>query len=336
MFCTYCGGEIRAGSEYCTKCGSPVAPEYIPQPQQPRRGVRVDFAEPMQIRCVSCNEIIGDELHKVNNCPRCGAPQGLNIAVDTGSVYTGQTAMPMSAGYGGDIGMPPDVPQEQNRARKWIKRAAIAAAAVVLCAVIAIGALVASSVGHEEIIWPASGLSRMIPAIGETGEIYNDSSDIFSADIYDISKAAFGEYVEQCKAEGFDVDVVKNSDSFYAYNSEGYKLSLDYYGNELTIRITAPIAMRKITLASNGLGGLLPALPSDTGFIENEGSDYLYFYLGDVTREDYDAFVTACIQNGFNEDYSRSGDYFRGENEDGVDLNIQYLGNNTIEIRLYD
>ena len=355
MFCTYCGGELREGSEFCTKCGQQISPGYIPQPVIPVRengSARVDYAEPsFQIRCVGCNEIIGDEAHPVNNCPYCGRSQGLNIAVDPGSAngrYTGQTVMPGNYGVGhnngngnGGVGNAPEVYNSTNKRKKKRVLLGVATACFAIAAVSFIKAIVISVTDefvHEEIIWPQSGLSQMIPGMEGPGEIYRDGSDSFSADIYQISKSDYATYVEQCKSSGFDVDVVKDYDSFYAYNAEGYKLTLDYYdySDELSIRLTAPIAMRKITLADKGLGGLLPELPSDMGYIETETESYMNFYLGDVTREQYDEFVTACISNGFDYEYSRSGDYFYGDNGDGVSLTVQYVGNNTIEIMLND
>ncbi len=352
MFCTYCGGELREGSEFCTKCGQKISPGYIPQPAVPgdpngeNRSARVDYAEPsFQIRCTSCNEIIGDGAHPVNNCPYCGRVQGLNIAVapDSPGGYTGQTVMPGNyggAGYnngGSSAGRKARGPYGGVGKRMAIATACFALAAVMFI-IAGITSLVKDEFVHEEIIWPQSGLSQMIPGMNGTGEIYRDGSDMFSADIYGVSKSDYATYVEQCKSNGFDVDVVKDYDSFYAYNAEGYKLALDYYNydDELSIRLTAPIAMRKITLADNGLGGLLPALPSDMGYIETETESYMNFYLGEVTREQYDEFVTSCIQSGFDYEYSRSGDYFYGDNGDGVSLTVQYVGNNTIEIMLND
>lgn len=361
MFCTYCGGELREGSEFCTKCGQKISPGYIPQPAASavpggeNRSAGAGFAEPsFQIRCAHCNEIIGDEAHPVHNCPYCGRVQGLNIAVDPGSPgsYTGQTVMPGNyggAGYSGvnDSGVNDRHGHGSGAGRKTRepyggvgRRMAIATACfaiAVVCFIIAgITGLVKDEFVHEEIIWPQSGLSQMIPGMNGPGEIYRDGSDTFSAEIYNVSKSDYAAYVEQCKSNGFDVDAVKDSDSFYAYNVEGYKLSLDYYDyeDELNIRLTAPIEMRKITLADKGLGGLLPALPSDMGYIDTETESFMNLYLGGVTKEQYDELVTACIQSGFDEEYSRIGDYFCGENSDGVSLTVQYIGNNTIQITM--
>ncbi|MBR5740482.1 MAG: hypothetical protein IKX81_04200, partial [Firmicutes bacterium] len=56
-------------------------------------------------------------------------------------------------------------------------------------------------------------------------------------------------------------------------------------------------------------------------------------YVGDTPKSDYDEYVSRCIESGFDVKYSRSDDYYYGDNEDGFHLSVSYYGNNIMVIR---
>jgi hypothetical protein len=89
---------------------------------------------------------------------------------------------------------------------------------------------------------------------------------------------------------------------------------------------------------SSELIDLLPVPESNFGEIVNEGSDYFYVYVGNTTREQYNAYVDACIANGFTVDYDKDEDHYFASNTDGINLYLRYyeddqlFGKNILDI----
>lgn len=100
-----------------------------------------------------------------------------------------------------------------------------------------------SSEEYDEISWPTRGPGSLIPAPSGTlkGEVY-DSSDSFYANIYGVDKATFDSFVSGCEEAGFTEDYIKDSESYIAYNADGYYLIAGYDKNKnmIDISIFAP------------------------------------------------------------------------------------------------
>lgn len=346
MYCTYCGGELREGSEFCTKCGQRLAE--VSAGAEVGASVNVEaqnmpasapapaaYAEPpvLRIKCVSCDKPITDEGHPVNNCPYCGTSQ-------LPTVYP-QAGFPSA--------------REQRRAarlqrraefRKRINRPRTAAVMFIAIAAVVCTTGVVASISNEpdvaeEIVWSSSGLSQMLPEFDETvyGYIVSDSNDAFVVDISGISKAEFGSYADLCRSSGFDVDAERDSYSFTGYNDKGYKLELDRYdysgGDEMRISLTAPMEMRALRFADKGLAAMLPELPEGAvGHIEMDSADFMSFYVGETDREGFDEYVASCISGGFDVDYNRTDDSFYGENDNGDYISVNYLGGGIMQVNL--
>lgn len=91
---------------------------------------------------------------------------------------------------------------------------------------------------------------------------------------------------------------------------------------------------------SSELIDLLPVPESNFGEIRNEGSDFFYVYVGNTTREQYNAYVDACIANGFTVDYDKDEDHYFASNTDGINLYLRYYeddkyyGKNILDISI--
>lgn len=78
--------------------------------------------------------------------------------------------------------------------------------------------------------WPSSELAQLLPEPDiEYGKITSESPQQFQFELYDVSPADFDSYVKACRNHGFDDDVTKNDDVFYAKNAQGYDLNFFYY-----------------------------------------------------------------------------------------------------------
>lgn len=89
------------------------------------------------------------------------------------------------------------------------------------------------------ITWPSSdaGNSVDIPD-SNLGSISYDKSDGFALYLGNISKDNYNEYVQKCIDKGYNIDYSKSDKHYYAKNSNGYEITLDYEGaNVIFIKI---------------------------------------------------------------------------------------------------
>ncbi len=185
--------------------------------------------------------------------------------------------------------------------------------------------------------WPTSELASMLPV--PEGQLENlfEFDDSFSICVENVNEDAFKSYVANCKEKGFTIDAEESSDQYTAFNSEGYKLDLTYWTslNRYDIDLSTPKATGDLTWPTFGLATLLPVPNSSKGDIYMEGSDEFGAYVGDTSIEDYKKYVDACIEAGFNIDYSKSEKHFSAENENGDSLYVDYEGFNIMDITVY-
>lgn len=83
---------------------------------------------------------------------------------------------------------------------------------------------------YDEITWPTSAIAQLLPVPEDlsNGVISSDREDYLSVYLGKLSKDDYQSYVEQCKEKGFTVDYSSSDDYYFANNSEGYRLSVDY------------------------------------------------------------------------------------------------------------
>lgn len=206
----------------------------------------------------------------------------------------------------------------------------------ILLAIIAVGVIALSfGGGGEKIVWDDMVLGNMLPEPpANKGEIHYNSADELRVDISDLSDKQYADYVEACKEKGFTVDAESNSSSYNAYNADGYKLELSHYGSDAdtSIRLEKPMEMTTIKWPSSTAGKMLPTPKSTKGSFSYEHDDNFFVYIGDTSKADYDAYVNACSEKGFNVDYDKGEDYYYADNSDGWQISLRYEGNNIMSI----
>lgn len=93
-----------------------------------------------------------------------------------------------------------------------------------------------------EFKWPKSDIAKLIPE-PESNVGYIDWEKSYGFVIYvsETSKEAYDSYVEACWERGFTVDYHKSDEVFWAKNDEGYRIHLEYEGdNVMFIRMDDP------------------------------------------------------------------------------------------------
>ena len=212
-------------------------------------------------------------------------------------------------------------------------------AAIVIIAIV--GGIVSSCGGGEEperFDWPTTGLAAMLPEPSvDTGSVSINSEDSFSADVEGYARSDYEGYAAQCQERGFTVDASEGGDSFEAYNAEGYHLRLSFYDSmeEMDIHLDAPVEMGEISWPTTGLAALIPAPPSTTGRIGVDSSSQLSASIGNMSAEQFSAYVDACSAAGFNVDYDRGDTTYSAHDASGNSLRLSYEGFNIVEISMY-
>ncbi len=206
----------------------------------------------------------------------------------------------------------------------------------VLLAVIAVIAAAVSILNMgEKIDWDDIVLSEMLPEPpADRGELRTNSTEALRLDIDDVSDKQYADYVDACKAAGFTIEPESGSASFSAYNTEGYKLSLHHYSKELSISLDKPMELSTIKWPSSTAGDMLPVPESTTGKFSYEYDDSFFVYIGETSKSDYDAYVTACSEKGFDIDYDKSDKYYSADNSEGWHLRLRYEGNSVMSINV--
>ena len=199
--------------------------------------------------------------------------------------------------------------------------------------------LLFTSCGAQEVLeWPTSGISTVLPVPeSKHGKIIGNYDFTFSANIICSSENEYEEYKNLCMESGFVIEADEDTDSYDAFNKDGYKLSLNNWShnNSYDIHLYPPKERENISWPSIGLSLIIPKTKSTIGKITNDSSSQFNAHICDMTFDDYNAYVEECIAHGFTIDHSKGDKYYSALNENGDKLRLDYEGFNTISIAIY-
>lgn len=190
---------------------------------------------------------------------------------------------------------------------------------------------------YEEVYnWPNNGLCVHISQpSSQNGIIEINTDETFQICVYKMSFNEFELYMQNCIDKGFTVDGEKKTNSYKAYNAEGYELYLSYNEKqELYITIKKPIEMGEYEWPKSKIAKSLPKPESKVGKIIVNSSDSFSIYIGDTTIDAFNKYVEKSLKKGFDYDYDRYETSFSGKNKKEDDLSIIHLGNNTMLISI--
>lgn len=107
--------------------------------------------------------------------------------------------------------------------------------------------------------------------------------------------------------------------SYDAYNEEGYKLGILYFksNQDMQVDLDAPKAVGEFKWPTGAIAGLMPVPQSNIGKVEWEADYGFVIYVGNIIVDDFNAYVDACIEKGFDVDYRRGDTYYYADNTEG-------------------
>lgn len=204
---------------------------------------------------------------------------------------------------------------------------------LLLVCLISICLFTACNPDAEEIDWVNIRLGHVLPEPqSNLMRVFSNSDDSLSVYIYEISQNQYFEYQRWCEEDkGFTIDAEASGTSLYAYNAEGYHLSLSYYESQdqMHIDLNAPIPMEEYTLPSYALDAGLPVPESNIGHFRWKDDDHFFLYVGETTNDDFWLYKDACIAAGFTEDPYEYSKGYSAKNAEGYQVSLNYEGFNT-------
>lgn len=184
-------------------------------------------------------------------------------------------------------------------------------------------------------VWDEIVLREKLPEPNTNlGKCIRNTDESLDLEVVVETETSYSAYVQVCKEKGFTIDPEVVGDSYRAYNAEGYKLSLSCYGDEMNIKLASPMKVSQIAWPSAEYAKAIPVPPSLIGKISSESSSGFSIYIANTTVEEYNKYVQACSDSGFNVDYSKSERSYRAKNAEGYSLFLSYEGFNIIYIDL--
>ena len=207
---------------------------------------------------------------------------------------------------------------------------------ILLLIVAVISSLIAISISkRNNLDWSDIVLADYLPEPkSNEGKINYNSEENLSVYIYDTFKDEYKEYMSECKTFGYIQESVIDGNSYSAFSNEGYKLSLrlDEKDEEMSINLEAPMELGILRWSESEMAKLIPKPKSKVGKIENDDKKIFKVYIGETSIDDFNEYITLCMQNGFNIEVKENEKSFSAKNSDSYKLTVEYLGNNIISI----
>ncbi len=191
---------------------------------------------------------------------------------------------------------------------------------------------------NDKLEWPSSGLATLLPTPSfKYGSITSNRDDSLWVSFDKISEKEYNTYLESCKNQGFIYDPTNYSSNYTAYNSDGYELSLSFYksSSELSLHLDAPTKYAEFSWPSSSLASLIPETNSHKGKVNTNTDTHVSITVGNITDEEISSYIDACIDKGFNIDYSKSDTEFKGNDSNGNTLSIEKSDFKEMRIKLY-
>lgn len=355
-FCRECGAKIEGESKFCSNCGAKVELQAAPlEPVQANSGTEEDpFVEPVIEEnhtpdtkiAAKQKDSLGDKL-KTKIAALWGKLSlygkfttiviGIFSLMCLVAFLAGKTLAGVIALVAVALVVVALLMKKQiiKSPKSWLHFVALALAVVMIVPYVSVFRIDYGDA--EKFQWSDIVLSDVIPEPNPLfGEVVSNGDTYLSLYIYKIDQSDYDTYVAACKAQGFTIDADEGDGSYYAYNSAGYKLSLYFYESDgkMHIGVDAAEEYGALEWSASEIASLLPMPESTTGEITQDDEKRFRAYVSNTSIDAYKAYVTACVNMGFDVDANDTDKHYSAQNADGYKLSVDYQGNNVIYIAL--
>lgn len=186
---------------------------------------------------------------------------------------------------------------------------------------------------NQDKVWQDVLLKDNLPAPQKgTIRLGSNLDDWLGFEIKKVNKSYYNEYKKECIEMGYTVESKESGNSYNAFNEDGYEVTLTFIKNYINVILDAPEEMSEIVWPKEGIGSKLPAPVSSYGKVTTDSSTTFRVLMGKTSKDEFNKYVQSCQENGFKVDYNKQEEYYSAKDKDGYRLNIQYVGNETIDI----
>lgn len=207
---------------------------------------------------------------------------------------------------------------------------------VLILILVSVFVLSACAPDAEEIDWENIKLGHILPKPqSNLTKIISNDDDNLLVYIYKISENDYLEYQRWCeKDKGFNIEPESIGTSFYAYNQDGYYLSLYYNDSqdEMHITLNAPIPMEDFELPEYAILAGLPVPSSSRGHFNWQNENSFFLYVGETSKEVYMLYKDACVSAGFTSDPYEYNTVYSATNSEGYKVSLNYKGFNIFSL----
>lgn len=187
----------------------------------------------------------------------------------------------------------------------------------------------------QKISWSDIVMGDILPnPDSDLAEIYSNTEELLSIDIYEIKESQFKSYVKACSDKGFVIEAEQLKASYNAFNQGGYELNIEYDEDEekMSIHAEAPVKLVTLKWPDNEMTKLIPVPKSTIGNITMDDETGFSAIIGETSLKEYGTYVQACIDKGFIVEVSQAEKEFSAMNSERFRLSVQYIGNNRMQI----
>lgn len=190
---------------------------------------------------------------------------------------------------------------------------------------------------YEKYDWNEIILADMLPVPESPyGEIISNSDSYLALHVNKATQEQYTAYIEDCKEKGFTIDTETTGSFFYAYNEQGYKLSLDFYdyNSEMHINLSSGMELGALSWSDSELAQMIPVPEATVGNIQQDDAKRFSVYVGETSIDVFNSYVGSCEDIGFSVDADRVDKRFTAKNADGYRLSVEYQGNNVMYLSI--
>lgn len=217
--------------------------------------------------------------------------------------------------------------------QKWISPLLLAIS--VILAVPYVSLFKINMADYEKYAWEDVVLADMLPEPESPyGQIESNSKSYLWLEVWKVEKEEYNKYVEACEDAGFIIDAEQIGTDYYAYNEAGYKLILSYYeyDSEMYVHLNEGMQLGELSWSNSEIAQLLPIPESTIGELLKDDETEYSVYVGNMPKDAYASYITACEEKGFNVEARREEKYFSAKNPESYKLSVEYIGNGIIHI----
>lgn len=112
----------------------------------------------------------------------------------------------------------------------------------------------------------------------------------------------------------------------------GYREYDDFQAAEIEIMLDK--GYREIDWPESKMAALIPKPKFDFGIVEWETAHSFAVSVAEVSEKEFNEYIAACYQKGFNVNYWKGSGSFYADNEEGYHLIVKTKENNVMYVRL--